>query len=128
LTISTYVGEVANPKDIAVAITKLSVVFPAAGQDFWNILAERIEANDFTEERLRKATEHVIDTFPYREPKISDIISFDRRVKLYTGQEFVNAQAAGIHPSKFERISLDDENFFVLKSDLHKAGLKLNRQ
>jgi hypothetical protein len=128
LTISAYAGEVAKPDDIAVAVAKLGRAFPSTGKDFWNILAERIEANDFTAERLRDAVEHVVDTFPYKEPRISDVISFDRRVKLYTAVEFQNAQAAGIDPSEFEYINLDGKGYRVLKSDLHKAGLKLNRQ
>jgi len=91
---------------------------------FFNILAERIVDNDFTEKRLIDAVNFVIDNFPYKEINVSDIIKFDRRVKLYTGNEFMNAQMSGIHPSEFERREIEGVKYWILKSDLIKAGLK----
>ena len=91
---------------------------------FFNILAERIVENDFTEKRLIDAVNYVIDSFPYKEINIADIIKFDRCVKLYTGKEFMSAQMSGIHPYEFEMREIDGVKYWILKSDLIKAGLK----
>jgi hypothetical protein len=54
---------------------------------------------------------------------VADIIKFDRRIKLYTGNEFVNAQMNGIHCSKFKMRKIEGVEFWVLKEDLIKSGL-----
>lgn len=52
--------------------------------NFYNLLAERIIANGFSDQRLQDAIEKLIDNFQYKEINISDVISFDKRIKLYT--------------------------------------------
>ncbi|KAA6324380.1 hypothetical protein EZS27_026288 [termite gut metagenome] len=79
--------------------------------------------NEFTAKRLEEAVNHVLDNFQYKELNVSDIIKFDRRVKLYTGNEFVKAQMSGIHPSEFERREIDGTLYWVKKVDL--LNLKL---
>jgi hypothetical protein len=126
LSVSHYEGNILAPADIALAVKKLSVAFPRMGGDFWNLLAERIRANGFTAERLKHAVDHVVDNFRYKELNISDVVSYDRRVRLYTGREFENAQMKGVHPSEFERRTIGDVLYFVKKTDL-KGGGTANR-
>lgn len=57
------------------------------GADFFNLLTERIIANGFTDERLQDAVAKVIDTFQYRELHVSDVVKFDRHIRLYTHTE-----------------------------------------
>ena len=87
---------------------------------FFDVLAERIIENDFTEKRLIDAVSHVIDNFHYKELNIADVIQFDRRVKLYTGEEYMSAQMSGKQPSEFEKRTIDGTMYFVLKTDLQK--------
>jgi hypothetical protein len=116
--LSIYTDTQAEPKEIAIAVKKLSVAFPRQHLDFWTLLAERIWAKGFSITRLKEAIEYVLDNFQYKELNIADIIKFDRRVKLYSGREFVKAQMSGIHPSEFERREIDGVIFWVLKEDL----------
>jgi hypothetical protein len=122
--LSLYDGAKAEPVEIAQAMTKLKIAFPKMDVAFFDVLAEAIDDCDFTTERLRDAVKHVLYNFRYKELNVADIVSYDRRVKLYTGAEFMNAQMQGIHRSKFEKRDIDGEIFFVLKSDLIKAGIK----
>ncbi|MCL2651555.1 MAG: hypothetical protein FWD60_11100 [Candidatus Azobacteroides sp.] len=92
-------------------------------KEFWLILAERISANNFTSERLKQSVEHILDNFQYKELNIADVIKFDRRVKLYSGKEFMLMQMQGIHPSEFEKRVIDDIFYWVKKVDLLNAGL-----
>jgi hypothetical protein len=123
LSISIYSDAPATVNDIAVGISKLHASFPRMESDFWSVLSERIEANGFTASRLKEAVEHVLDNFRYRELSIADITRFDRRVKLYTGKEFVRAQMSGIHPSEFESREVNGVKFWVLKEDLIKESM-----
>jgi hypothetical protein len=122
LAISEFTDELATNNEIAIGISKICSSFPRMEPEFWNILAERIRANKFTAERLKQAVEFVIDNFKYKELNVSDIIRFDRYIKLYTAGEFAYAQTTGIDPSEFEKREIDGVMYRVLKSDLTKAG------
>jgi hypothetical protein len=113
-----------STQGIAVHIARLKIAFPKMERHFFDILAERIVDNDFTEKRLEDAVNYIIDNFPYKELNVADIIKFDRKIKLYTGNEFVNAQMNGIHPSRFQIKEIEGVKFWILKEDLIKAGLK----
>jgi hypothetical protein len=120
--ISLYDGPPVSENAIAVQTARLKAAFPKMEKLFFDILAERIVENDFTEKRLKDAVNSVIDNFRYKELTVSDIIGFDRRVKLYTGNEFVNAQMRGIHCSEFEMREIEGIKFWILREDLIKAG------
>ena len=66
---------------------KLQSAFPKQNKEFFNVLAERLIANGFTDERLADAVNNVIDNFQYKELNIADIVSFDKKIKLYTYSE-----------------------------------------
>lgn len=109
-------------------MARLRVAFPKMGDYFFDLLIERILTCRFTEQRLKDAVNYVIDNFQYKELNIADIIKFDRRIKLYTGSEFVNAQMSGVHYSKFEMRVIDGVKFWALKEDLIKTGLYNNKK
>lgn len=81
---SLYRRGTVSPEVLGTEIKKLQTAFPARGDDFFNLLAERIVANGFSDQKLKDAVAKCIDTFSYKEINISDIIGYDRRVKLYT--------------------------------------------
>ena len=87
-------------------------------EGFWNILTERIIANNFTKERIKQAVEYVIDNFQYKELNVADIIRFDRRIKLYTGGEYVLMQVKGAKSTEFEKRIINGTVYFVKKDDL----------
>lgn len=92
---SLYRDAAASPADVAVAMGRLRAAFPKMGNEFFNLLAERVTATGFTSERLRDAVNHVLDTFRYKELNISDIISFDRRARLYGYNEVCTMVSKG---------------------------------
>ena len=116
--LSLFSGLQANTNEIIDAVSDLAKAFPAIDSGFWGLLSSRIEANKFTSERLKNAVEHVLDTFRYKNLTIADIIRFDRRVKLYSGREFMDMQAKGYDPEDFEKREINGKIFRVLKSDL----------
>jgi len=122
--LSLYADEYPTKEDFKAASNRLSIAFPKMTKEFFVLLTEFIIKHKFTSKRLSEAVNYVIANFQYKELNIADIIKFDRRVKLYTGNEFMNAQMSGIHPSKFEIREIEDVKYWILKSDLIKAGLK----
>ena len=116
--ITLYSDNPAPPELIATELFKLKTVFPDLSNDFMSVLSERISLNNFTEKRLRDAIGNVIDNFQYKSPKISDIIGFDKKLKLYTyyevcklieeGERFENYPIYEVNGIKF-RISLADK-------------------
>jgi hypothetical protein len=122
--VSLYGGGPAKPAEIATQIIKLHLAFPKMEKDFFNLLSERIVANGFTSGRLKDAFDYVIDNFHYRELTIADIISFDKRVKLYSHDEvysMVVSCTAGWEDFILEEI--EGETFRIKKSDLRKCGM-----
>lgn len=87
-------------------------------EEFFILLTEFILKEKFTAKRLEDAVNHVIRNFQYKEFNISDIIKFDKRVKLYTGKEYISMQMQGFHTSEFEKRVINDEVYWVKKIDL----------
>jgi hypothetical protein len=85
--VSIYSGGVLTDAGIAKNLKKLQAAFPKMLPVFFNLLSERLIANGFSDERLSDAVNSVIDNFSYKELNISDIIRFDKKIKLYTYQE-----------------------------------------
>lgn len=73
----------------AINITRIKAAFPALPDAFFGILASRIIDNDFCNERLTDAVNHVIDTCQYPNPSVAEFISFDRKVKVFTYEEML---------------------------------------
>lgn len=97
---------------------RLQSAFPKQTKEFFNVLAERLIANGFTDERLTDAVNNVIDNFRYKELNIADIVCFDKKMKLYNYQEACRlVTEKGYKFGKdLERISMDDRVYWILKT------------
>jgi hypothetical protein len=62
---------------------KLTDAFPELKPEFFKLLRERIEENEFTDYRLEQTVKHIIDTYQYpNPPKIADFIVYGKGVPL----------------------------------------------
>lgn len=90
-SISLYNDELATDDEIGNALELLSAAFPmqdtAVAGKFFVLLANRIKANKMTGKRLRDAVANLLDNHHYATFKIADVVSFDKREKLYTYSE-----------------------------------------
>lgn len=88
---------------------------------FFNILTERILLNKFTANRLKDAVNHIIDNFQYKELVVSDIIRFDKRIKLYTYNEVCNLVTKGQASfDEFEVREIEGCCYRILKKDMNQ--------
>jgi len=116
--LSLYEDSDPTIENLNTATNRLSIAFPKMPEEFFILLTEFILKEKFTAKRLEDAVNHVIRNFQYKEFNISDIIKFDKRVKLYTGKEYISMQMQGFHTSEFEKRVINDEVYWVKKIDL----------
>ena len=84
--VSLYQGSLTD-MGVAKNMRKLQSAFPKQSKEFFNVLAERLIANGFTDERLTDAVNNVIDNFQFKELNISDIVRYDKKMRLYNYKE-----------------------------------------
>lgn len=114
--ISIFTGVTASENEIKSEVKKLMAAFPDVKNDFLIVLVERIIDKNFTKERVRDAINHVIDTNPYQRPSIANIVSFDRKIKVYTYSEI----SAKCYPGYsafdyFEKIEIEGRKRYIEK-------------
>ncbi len=108
---------------IAKGIKKLQVSFPKQSAEFFNVLAERLIANGFTDKRLSDAVNNIVDNFQYKELNISDVIKFDKKIRLYDHNEYAN-EATKIGGENFKIFKkINGKNYWAKISDIDKLGL-----
>jgi chemotaxis regulatin CheY-phosphate phosphatase CheZ len=114
--LSLYQGSLSD-RGVAKNIRKLQSAFPKQSKEFFNVLAERLIANGFTDDRLTDAVNNVIDNFKFKELNIADIVHFDKKMKLYTYKEACKLVTEGGYEfgKDLQRISVDDKVFWTLK-------------
>lgn len=117
--ISLYEGGILTDRSIAINLKKLKEAFPRMQPAFFNLLSERVIANGFSDKRLADAVNNVIDNFEYKELNVSDIIKFDRKVKMHTYTEAAAMVTAGKATFEdFEKREINGNVFRILKKDL----------
>lgn len=112
--ISIYEGETASKDQISTEVKKLVAAFPEISNDFLILLIDRITDNNFTADRVRDAINNIIDNSPYKRPSIADIISFDRKVKLFTFKE-IEAKCSPGYPAfeHHERVTIQGRPKYI---------------
>lgn len=118
---SLYTGTMPTQQFKAQAIGRLSVAFPKQTREFCALAIERMNENNFTEERMRDAVNYLIDNFQYRELNIADIIRFDKKKKLYTRSQMLEMLQCngGTHKSTddFGILKLNGQTLYYLPDE-----------
>jgi len=108
-----------TPDCVVVELKKLEINFPTIDKLFIDLLSERLVANNFTNKRLRDAVAYLIDNFKYQKPKVSDIIGFDKKIKIYTYYEIYSmiekGESSGFE--EFEKVEINGVIYRIKKSD-----------
>ena len=121
-SISLYTG-VLTPQCVVSASIKLKNTFPALPKGFYDVLNDRIKEKGFSDQRLMDAVNHVIDTCVYPTPTIANIISFDKRIKLYTHNEVLAIVDKGGSFDDFKVIERNGKKFRVSIADCEQYGI-----
>jgi hypothetical protein len=124
-TLSVYSGELST-LCIIDQVKKIKMAFPALPTGFYDLLTDRIRDLGFSNERLTDAVNNLIDTCVYPHPTIANIISWDRRIKLYTYlgiTELVHHQGAGVWDNYKRVIIAGSDKYFASLLDIETYGL-----
>ena len=121
-SISLYTG-VLTPQCVVSASIKLKNTFPALPKGFYDVLNDRIKEKGFSDKRLMDAVNHVIDTCVYPTPTIANIISFDKRIKLYTYDEVLKLLDTGASFEDFKVIERNGKKYRVKLADCEQYGI-----
>lgn len=87
-SLSIYNGELTT-ECIVKQVKKLKQAFPSLPKGFYDVLTDRIQELGFCDKRLTAAVNNLIDTCTYPTPTIANLITWDRRIKLYTYMQMV---------------------------------------
>ena len=113
-------GKKATQEQLTRNIAKLEMAFPKMQGEFFKILLERLDANNFSNKRLENAVNYVIDKFRYKELNVADIISWDRKINIYTYSQICNliqkSMINGFDDTEIREIN--GTKYWVLKRDL----------
>lgn len=125
--ITLYADQQADVRDIATQLNRLKAAFPRNEAVFFNLLAERIVARGMTRSQLTEAVNRLIDGFQYKELNVSDVIGWDKRIKLYSHSE-VKDLCALPNPkaewTDFKVVQVGESYYRVKRSDLARYGLE----
>jgi len=78
-----------TPECLSSQIAKVFKAFPNIDdKDYFNILKERFIKNNFTDNRVKDAVNHVIDTCVYPKPAIAEFLQYDKSIKLLTYNQY----------------------------------------
>lgn len=115
---SIYEGELTQA-EMAKCMARLKIAFPSLPKEFYGLLGNRMKEKGFTDDKMRDAINYVIDNCKYPIPTISEILSYDRVVKLYSYNEVSNMVMKGQASfDDFEKREIGGKIYRVLKSDL----------
>ena len=127
LSMSLYTGELTT-QCIIVNFAKVKKAFPSLPVEFYDIFAERIKENCFSDDRLKDAINTVIDTCTYPIPTIASFISFDKRVKLYTYSDLIklmNSYCGSVWDDfKVVHVVATTKRFYVSVIDIQRYNLQ----
>jgi hypothetical protein len=113
-----YVDDVATKESVKSELRRLHAAFPDITADYIILLTERVISNKFTLRRLRDAVNNVIDNFQYKVPNISDIIKFDKKVKLLTYDEMLKLNdQTGKAFQEYSKVIISGKNLYVKNSE-----------
>jgi hypothetical protein len=85
--ISLYGEGKVSASGFALNIVKLKRAFPKLPDGWYTILEEMLDEEKFTDQRLTDAVNHLIKTSIYPEPTIANLLTFDRKAKIWTYEE-----------------------------------------
>ncbi len=88
--VSIYSDNIVTRHEAVKQIEKLKFAFPDIQNGYIALLTERILEHKFTKKRLQDAVNFCIDNFQYKLPNISNIISYDQKVKVYTYNDILD--------------------------------------
>jgi hypothetical protein len=126
-SISVYTDQQFTVKTELDCVRQLKNAFPSLPIGFYDILHDRIVDNGFSEQRLKDAVKNLIDTCVYPTPTIANIISWDKRVKLYSYNEMTDLvmKYGASTWNEYGKREVNDKVFWINKAEALQYGIDI---
>lgn len=125
---SAYSGEITN-EGRARAVDKIKDSFPSLHGGFHKVLAQRVTELKIPDERFMDAVNHVIDNCQYPTPTIANFLSYDKKIKLYTYDQYLKLnhelQNQASRYYKAVRIKGQSRQMYASINDIEKFNIPL---
>lgn len=87
--VSIYGQGKVSTKTFAECIIRIKKAFPDLPDGWYDILEELLDAEKFTDKRFIDAAKNLIINCQYPKPTIANILSYDKKMQLYTYDELI---------------------------------------
>lgn len=124
--VTTYKGNPATDSEISIEIDRLRRNYTMMKADFFAVLTNELIADQWPQQRIKDAVNHVMRTKPGRFLSIADIFSYDKPMRLYNYAGYCwlinNGRASDVdgcgEKSDFGKLKIGEKVFFYLKKDV----------
>lgn len=129
--LSVYQKGTVTPDIFASGVKTLMDAYPKLNKNWYSVLREMIKDEKFSNERFSDAIKHCIKHCQYPEPTISNIINYDKHVKVYTYSELlsIKREASAIEREmflkEFDMIDVNGEIRYAKKEEVKTFNLKV---
>ena len=97
-----------TPEFLSNQIAKVLKCFPAIEDVYYfEVLKQRFIEKGFTNNRVKDAINHVIDTCVYPKPAMAEFLSFDKKIKLLTYEQYCQL---GINSQYYKSVRINGLN------------------
>lgn len=117
--LSVYKSGKVDAETFAHGVKKIKAAFPRLSNQWFDLLDEMIDQSGFTNERFKDAVYDLIKNCVYPEPTIANLLSFDKKIKIFTykesleyGQKYLTA------------IDINGKPFWAKTEDVERFKLK----
>ena len=117
-----YFEDPVNEKEMKYELARLLRAFPEIKPSVIDELIQQIRKEKIGPIRLQAAVDYVIKNFNWQKPTVSDVIKFDRKLRLYTYDEVCNKVTEGMNMNNFFMVP-NSGKLWAMKTDAMRLGL-----
>jgi hypothetical protein len=94
---------------IKTEIKRLACAFPATPDEFYPVLMDMVQRDGFTVKRIKDAVDNAIRNYKYPTLSASEILSYDKTMRLYHYAEVLKMIEGGLEWNDFEIVKQENE-------------------
>jgi hypothetical protein len=116
---------------IAKELLRLRNAFPALPTSFFEVLTDRLIEKKISNKKLSDAVDYLIDNFIYPTPTIGNILTFDKKAKVYSYGDICkinnDTQTAFSDYRPIEIEGMENKVYWASVIDIQRFGLKVKK-
>jgi hypothetical protein len=115
LEISAYEPSAPTAPVLAWAVKTLRACYPETNPAIFDVILNRIKENQWGDKRIKDAINYLIDNHIYKSINPANVMSFDKKKKLYTYNQKIDMINKGFKWDDFELVVIEGKRLWALK-------------